>query len=227
LKTIAEAVHYAHQRGIIHRDLKPSNILIDQNDQPRITDFGLAKRLSDSQLSTVNPQLTLTGQVLGSPHYLPPEQAQARRGTVGPASDVYSLGAILYHLVTGRLPFQADEFVRTALVEAHHAPAPLSAAPLLKVNPDRLAPLAKYTHRIAPSPLPPPGAFAPWMIVNCGPLTLRNVSGLSTATRLTRTFVPAARPPVAYSPLVTTISSPAAAASTACWMFLAAVVQLL
>ena len=79
LKTIAEAVHYAHERGILHRDLKPSNILIDRLDQPRVVDFGLAKRLSDSQVSTLNPQLTLTGQVLGSPNYLPPEQAAGNK----------------------------------------------------------------------------------------------------------------------------------------------------
>jgi WD40 repeat protein/predicted Ser/Thr protein kinase len=107
-KTIASAVHYAHQHGIIHRDLKPANIILDEHDQPHITDFGLAKRLSDSQLSTLNPQLTLSGQVLGSPNYLPPEQAEPKRGPAGPASDVYALGAILYHLVTGRPPFQAE-----------------------------------------------------------------------------------------------------------------------
>lgn len=102
LKTIAEAVHYAHTRGIIHRDLKPSNILIDQADQPRITDFGLAKRL------TGDSDLTLTGQVLGSPNYLSPEQAAGKQAEVGPPSDVYSLGGILYHLLTGRPPFQAE-----------------------------------------------------------------------------------------------------------------------
>ncbi len=108
VKTIAGAVHYAHQHGILHRDLKPANIIIDENDQPRITDFGLAKKLTDSQLSTLNPQLTLSGQVLGSPNYLPPEQADPEHGTIGPPSDVYALGAILYHLVTGRPPFQAE-----------------------------------------------------------------------------------------------------------------------
>src|SRR3989442_4058190 len=91
LKTIAEAIHYAHQRGILHRDLKPSNVLIDPFDQPRITDFGLAKRLHHDS------ELTLSGQVLGSPNYMPPEQAAAKRGLVGRRSDVYSLGAILYH----------------------------------------------------------------------------------------------------------------------------------
>jgi WD40 repeat protein/tRNA A-37 threonylcarbamoyl transferase component Bud32 len=102
VKTVAEAVHYAHQHGILHRDLKPANIIIDENGQPRITDFGLAKRFFGTT------DLTLTGQVLGSPNYLPPEQADPKRGAVGPASDVYALGAILYHLITGRPPFQAE-----------------------------------------------------------------------------------------------------------------------
>ncbi|HVV71101.1 MAG TPA: protein kinase, partial [Verrucomicrobiae bacterium] len=102
LRTIAEAIHYAHQKGILHRDLKPSNIVIDSSDQPRITDFGLAKRFnSDSEL-------TLTGQTLGSPAFISPEQALGLGSEVGPRSDVYSLGAILYHLVTGRPPFQGE-----------------------------------------------------------------------------------------------------------------------
>jgi WD40 repeat protein/predicted Ser/Thr protein kinase len=102
LKTIAEAVHYAHQHGILHRDLKPSNILVDAFDQPRITDFGLAKRLGGDS------DLTLTGQVLGSPNFISPEQAEGRSDAVGPPSDVYSLGALLYHLLTRQPPFQAD-----------------------------------------------------------------------------------------------------------------------
>lgn len=116
VRTIAQAVHYAHERGLLHRDLKPSNILIDESDQPRITDFGLAKRL------TADPQLTQTGQVLGSPNYLSPEQAEGRHREVGPESDVYSLGAILYHLVTGRPPFQAENLVGVLQQVSHHDP---------------------------------------------------------------------------------------------------------
>src|SRR5215468_12056975 len=96
LKTIAEAIHYAHGRGILHRDLKPSNVLIDADDQPRITDFGLARRLHGEF------GVTVTGQVLGSPAFMPPEQTTGKRSHVGPPADVYGLGAILYHLLTGR-----------------------------------------------------------------------------------------------------------------------------
>ncbi len=102
IETVAEAVHYAHQHGILHRDLKPSNVLLDEFDRPRLTDFGLAKQL------TTDSELTPTGQVLGSPNYMPPEQADPQRGPPGPPSDVYSLGAILHHLLTGRPPFLAE-----------------------------------------------------------------------------------------------------------------------
>jgi WD40 repeat protein/serine/threonine protein kinase len=103
VQIIADAIHYAHGQGILHRDLKPSNVLIDSaTDQPRITDFGLAKRLNSES------SLTDTGQVLGSPSYLSPEQAGGRHSQVGRRSDIYSLGAILYHLLTGRPPFQGE-----------------------------------------------------------------------------------------------------------------------
>jgi WD40 repeat protein/predicted Ser/Thr protein kinase len=107
VKTIAEAIQYAHERGVLHRDLTPANVLIDENDQPKVTDFGLAKRLEKET------ELTLSGQVLGSPNYMPPEQAAARRGLVGVRSDVYSLGAILYHLLTARAPFLGDTIAKT------------------------------------------------------------------------------------------------------------------
>ena len=101
VKIIAEAIHYAHEQGTLHRDLKPSNILLDESDQPQITDFGLAgKTEGDSKL-------TASGAILGTPAYMSPEQAGAQRALIGPASDVYSLGAVLYELLTGRPPFQA------------------------------------------------------------------------------------------------------------------------
>jgi WD40 repeat protein/tRNA A-37 threonylcarbamoyl transferase component Bud32 len=118
LKLIAQAVHYAHGKGIFHRDLKPSNVLIDSNDQPRVTDFGLAKR-ADSQT-----ELTLTGQLLGSPNYMPPEQADHTRGKTGVHSDIYSLGAILYHLLTGRPPFLGETLTTVIHQLLHTEPAP-------------------------------------------------------------------------------------------------------
>ena len=119
VKTIAQAIHYAHERGILHRDLKPSNVLIDANDQPRVTDFGLARRL-DGESS-----LTLTGQLLGSPNYMPPEQAAPHRGKVSRRSDVYGLGAILYHLLTGRPPFQGENITATLDQVLNSEPTPL------------------------------------------------------------------------------------------------------
>lgn len=118
VKIIAEAVHYAHERGILHRDLKPHNVLIDQNDQPRITDFGLAKQIQ------VDSDLTVSGAVLGTPSYMPPEQAAGRRREIGPASDVYSLGAILYDSITGRPPFRADTPIDTLRQVLDAEPAP-------------------------------------------------------------------------------------------------------
>ena len=102
LKAVAEAVEHAHQRGVLHRDLKPSNILLDAFDQPRVTDFGLAK------LHNQDVELTTTGQVLGSPSHMPPEQAAGKLSASTAQSDVYSLGAILYQLLTARPPFQGE-----------------------------------------------------------------------------------------------------------------------
>jgi tetratricopeptide (TPR) repeat protein/tRNA A-37 threonylcarbamoyl transferase component Bud32 len=116
LETIAEAIHHAHQQGILHRDLKPSNILIDNLGQPRVTDFGLAKQIKGAS------DLTVSGQVLGSPNFMPPEQAAGKRGHVGPWSDVYALGAILFYMLTGRPPFAAETMAETLQLVANTEP---------------------------------------------------------------------------------------------------------
>jgi WD40 repeat protein len=104
---IAKAIHFAHEHGVLHRDLKPSNVLLDAFGQVRITDFGLAKRLDGSS------DLTLTGQVVGTPNYLSPEQAAGKHAALGPGSDVYSIGALMYELLTGRPPFLSNSLQET------------------------------------------------------------------------------------------------------------------
>ena len=118
LVIVARAIHFAHEKGVLHRDLKPSNILIDEQGVPHVTDFGLAKQISDE------PSLTKTGAILGTPAYMAPEQAAGNRGQVGPTSDVYSLGVVLYHMLTGRPPFQGATPVETVLMVLEQDPVP-------------------------------------------------------------------------------------------------------
>jgi hypothetical protein len=118
VQACAEAVQHAHDRGVIHRDLKPANILLDANGRPRITDFGLAKRTDRNQ------GLTGTRQILGTPRYMAPEQASGANQTVGPAADIYSLGAVLYALLTGRPPFDAPNVMDTLRQVQEQEPLP-------------------------------------------------------------------------------------------------------
>jgi serine/threonine protein kinase/tetratricopeptide (TPR) repeat protein len=108
VEALARALQYAHQKGIVHRDLKPANILLNADGVPKITDFGLAKLVVGGDSSP-----TVTGSIMGTPNYMAPEQAEGRTRDIGPLADVYALGAILYHLLTGRPPFQGTTMLDT------------------------------------------------------------------------------------------------------------------
>jgi serine/threonine protein kinase len=120
IRTVALAVQHAHEQKVVHRDLKPGNILLtSRSAEPKITDFGLAKRL-DSESTA----LTREGSVLGTAGYMAPEQAEGRVRDIGPATDVYALGAILYELLTGRPPFQADSWNQMVQLVLNEEPEP-------------------------------------------------------------------------------------------------------
>jgi serine/threonine protein kinase len=121
IRAVALAVQHAHEQKVVHRDLKPANILLTIDGVPKITDFGLAKRLDSDSTA-----LTREGSVLGTAGYMAPEQAAGRVHEIGPAADIYSLGAILYELLAGRTPFQADSWNEAIRRVLHEEPEPLT-----------------------------------------------------------------------------------------------------
>ncbi len=119
VRDVARAIQYAHDRGILHRDLKPANVLVDENDQVRITDFGLAKSIG------TDTGLTASGAALGTPSYMSPEQAAGKVDEQHHATDIYSLGAVLFTIVTGKPPFKGNGVVQT-IMNVIHRPAPMA-----------------------------------------------------------------------------------------------------
>ena len=121
VEPLARAMFYAHQNGILHRDLKPGNILLTLHGTPKITDFGLAKRMGDDSSNN-----TGTGSILGTPAYMAPEQAEGKIRELGPGVDIYALGSVLYHAVTGRPPFMGETVLDTLQQVKNDDPLPPS-----------------------------------------------------------------------------------------------------
>ncbi len=124
IETLARAMHHAHLRGVVHRDLKPGNVLLTADGTPKITDFGLAKRIDDEARD-----VSKSGAVMGTASYMAPEQAAGKVRDTGPAADVYALGALLYECLTGRPPFEGPQLVVLVSVMSEEPAPPSRLAP--------------------------------------------------------------------------------------------------
>ena len=210
---LASAIAYAHEQGVLHRDIKPANVLVAKGDIAKLTDFGLAKRDSteESDHEITEPK-TIDGQVLGTPGYMPPEQARGDHESIGPHSDQYSLGATLYYLLTGRAPFVGRplEFLLSQVIEKD----PLSVRQLQPSIPLDLETICLKAMSKEPSRRYPDCAAMEADLrrfLRNEPIVARPISGVERSIRWCR------RNPRIASPVATAIFSVLTALSVSVW----------
>lgn len=184
---VARAIHHAHEHGVIHRDLKPANILLDRRGVPRITDFGLAKNIDHTSA------MTRTGAAVGTPYYMPPEQAKGDSSRIDRRVDVYALGVILFEMITGELPFDGEtniEVYRKIMEE--QPPAPSSIDPRIDSDVDRvvLKAMAKEREDRYPSALALADDIRRWL--DGQPVLARRPSRVRQMVRRARRVAPVA-----------------------------------